>query len=71
MPDIFDRADEKLREHGHASGSDKQNDNGLTGRPLRAAFHDILVTALEKVFMSPESETEDAEVGKKQDDGDS
>ena len=38
VPDVFDRADEKLREQCDHGGRDEQDSNGLPARPLLAAF---------------------------------
>src|SRR4030095_12305334 len=70
VPDVFDCADEKLREESDHRCGDNQDDDGLPGRPMHAAFLDSFLTALEEIFMSPERETKHAEVGKEQDDSD-
>jgi hypothetical protein len=70
IPDVFDRADKKLREHGDQGGGDEQNGNGLAARPLPAALFGMCVSALEEMLVGPERETEHAEIGKKQNNGD-
>ena len=70
VPDVFDRADEKLREHCDHGGRDQQNSNGLTARPLPASFFGMCVGALEEMLVGPERETEHAKVGKEQDNRD-
>ena len=70
VPDVFDRADEKLREQGDHGGSDEQDDNGLAARPLPLSFFGMFVSASEEMLVGPERETEHAEIGKEQDNGD-
>lgn len=68
VPDVFDRADEKLREHRDESGSDEQNRNGFAPRPL-PAFVFMFFSALEEMLVRPERETEHTEIGNEQDNG--
>src|SRR5438034_3147599 len=70
VADVFDRADEKLREHGDQGGGDEQDRNGLAVRPSPAAFFGMRVSALEEMLVGPERETEHAEIGKEQNNGD-
>jgi hypothetical protein len=70
VPDVFDRAHQKLREHGDQAGGDEQDGNGLAARPLPAFFFDMFLSALEEIFVGPERETEHAEIGKEQNNGD-
>src|SRR5438093_5100466 len=70
VPDVFDRADEKLREQGDQGGSDEQDGTGLAARPLPAPFFDMFFSASEEMLVGPERETEHAEIGKEQDYGD-
>ena len=51
VPDVFDRADEKLREQGDQAGSDDQDGNGLAARPLPVSFFDIFFSASEKMLV--------------------
>jgi hypothetical protein len=70
VPDVFDRANEKLREQCDHGGGDEQDGNGPAARPLPDAFFIVSVSALEEMLMGPERETEHAEIGKKQNNGD-
>ena len=69
VPDVFDRADEKLREQGDHSRCDEQDGNGLSARPLPLLFLRIFFRASEEMLVSLERETEHAEIGKEQYDG--
>ena len=70
VPDVFDRADEKLREQCDYGGRDEQDSNGLAARPLPASFFDMFLSALEEILVSSERETEHAKIGKEQNNGD-
>jgi hypothetical protein len=71
VPDVFNRADEKLRKQCNQGGGDEQDGNGPAARPLPDAFFVVSVSPLEEMLMGPERETEHAEIGKKQNNGDS
>ena len=70
VPDVFDRADEKLREQCDHGGRDEQDSNGFAARPLPGSFFGMCVGALEEMLVGPQRETEHAKIGKEQDNGD-
>ncbi len=70
VPDVFDRADEKFGEQGDHGSCEEQDGNGLAGRPLPACFFDIFFAGSEQMLVGPQRETEHAEIGKEQDNGD-